>query len=332
MPSLKTKYLGLTLKNPLVASASPLTKDLDGVRKLEDNGIGAVVVHSLFEEQINHEQHQLDYFMQSYNDSYAEALDYFPSDISFHNIEADGYLEELAKMKQSLSIPVIASLNGVSSGGWIKYATKIEEAGADALELNITYIPTSIEMEGEIVEKLYLDTIKSLREHISIPLNLKMNPYFSAPAHMAKQFVDAGVNGLTLFDNPVQVDIDLESLMPKQVANLTSSRDKSETLRWCAILYKRLGVDISANTGIHSGLDVLKAIMSGASVASFASVLLQKGEGEIEKMLYDINFWMQEHGYESTDQMRGSISLNHTAKPDVYERNSYVGALQSYKR
>ena len=332
MIDLTTQYLNLTLKNPLIASASPLTKELDSIKRLEDYGVGAVVMHSLFEEQINHEQHQLDHFLHNSSHAYAEALEYLPSDIDFTNIEADDYLEEISRIKESVDIPIIASLNGVSSGGWIKYARKLQEAGADALELNITYIPTSPELDARQVETLYLKTIRDLKEHISLPLNLKMNPYFSAPAHMAKQFVEAGVRGLTLFDNPVEVDIDLETLAPIHKANITTSKDKSETLRWCAILYNKLDVNICANTGIHSGLDVLKALMSGADVCSFASVLLQKGEQEMQNIVTQMLEWMEEKEYSSTNQMRGSISLAHTSNPDVYERNSYIGALQSFQR
>ena len=332
MIDLQTKYLGLMLKNPLIASASPLTKELESIKKLEDYGVGAVVMHSLFEEQINHAQHQLDHFLHNSSHAYAEALEYLPSDIDFTNIEADDYLEEISHIKKSVDIPIIASLNGVSSGGWIKYARKLQEAGADALELNITYIPTSLHIDSAQIEELYLKTIRDLKEHISLPLNLKMNPYFSAPAHMAKKFVEAGVSGLTLFDNPIEIDIDLKTLTPLHKANITSSKDKSETLRWCALLYNKLDADLCANTGIHSASDVLKALMSGADVCSFASVLLQKGEQEVQNILKEMLEWMQENEYNSTDQMRGSISLEHTSNPDVYERNSYIGALQRFQR
>ncbi len=333
MVNLSTKYLGMELKNPLIASASPLTNNLDTIKKLEDNGIGAVVMHSLFEEQINHEQHQLDHFLYSSSDSYAEALEYFPTDLEFDNIEADDYLNEITKVKQSVDIPVIASLNGVSSGGWIKYASKLQGAGADALELNITYIPTSLDKSSEEVEKMYIETVKTVKEYVNIPLNIKMNPYFSSPANMAKRFVEAGADGLTLFDNPVSVDIDLEDLNAVQSANITSSKDKSETLRWCAILFNRLSnTSLCANTGIHNEFDVLKAIMSGADAASFASVILKSGENEVANILKGIKTWMEDKEYSSIEQMKGSISLLHTRNPDAYERSSYIGALQSFRR
>jgi len=329
---LSTTFLGLELKNPLIASASPLTASLDSIKKLEDNGIAAVIMHSLFEEEITHEIRQIDHFLHINNNSYAEATSYLPSEVDFDNLHADHYLEEIRRIKESVSVPVIASLNGASAGGWVNYATKLQEAGADALELNITYIPTSMQLRGDEVEQMYIDTASMLAQHISIPLNVKMNPYFSSPANMAKRFVDAGVKGLTLFDNPTLVDVDLELLSPLQHANITSSARLSETLRWCAILYNKLPCSLCANTGVHSGIDVLKAIMSGADAAALASVLLIKGEAEIQNILSDINEWMQKHEYESITQMKGSISLFHTDNPSAYERNSYMYALQHYRR
>jgi dihydroorotate dehydrogenase (fumarate) len=329
---LSTIFLGLELKNPLIASASPLTASLDSIKKLEDNGIAAVIMHSLFEEEITHEMQQIDHFLHINSDSYAEATSYLPSEVDFDNLHADHYLEEIRRIKESVSVPVIASLNGVSAGGWVKYATKLQEAGADALELNITYIPTSMELRGDEVEQMYVDTAAMLAKHVSIPLNVKMNPNFSSPANMAKRFVDAGVRGLTLFDNPTLVDVDLELLTPLQHANITSSARLSETLRWCAILYNKLPCSLCANTGVHSGTDVLKAIMSGADAAALASVLLIKGETEISQILLDIRDWMEKHEYESISQMKGSISLCHTDNPSAYERNSYMYALQHYRR
>lgn len=327
-----TTFLGLNLKNPLIASASPLTSSVESIRRLEDNGIAAVVMHSLFEEEINHEIHQIDHFLHINSDSNAEGTSYLPSEVDFENLQADNYLEEIRRIKDSVKIPVIASLNGVSAGGWVSYAKRLEEAGADALELNITYIPTSMEMEGYRVEQMYIDTVAQVAERIDIPLNVKMNAYFSNPANMAKRFVEAGAKGLTLFDNPTRVEVDLELLSPLQRANITTSYNLSETLRWCAILYGKLSCSLCANTGIHSGEDVLKAIMSGADATALASVLLTKGEGEIKQILSDMEEWMEKHEYESISQMKGSISLAHTDNPSVYERNSYMYALQHYRR
>ncbi|MDD3597253.1 dihydroorotate dehydrogenase-like protein [Sulfuricurvum sp.] len=329
---LSTTLLGMKLKNPLIASASPLTGSLDSIRRLEDNGIAAVVMHSLFEEEINHEIARIDHFLHIHSDSNAEATTYLPDDVAFDNLHGDHYLEELRRIKESVSIPLIASLNGVSAGGWVSYASKLEQAGADALELNITYIPTSVDMDGAQVEQMYVDTVAMVKENISIPLNVKMNAYFSSPANMAKRLVEAGADGLGIFDNPIRVDIDLELLSPQRKANITSSSNLSETLRWCAILYKQVECSLYANTGIHTGEDVLKAIMSGADAAALASVLLQHGESEVRHILHDIQAWMEKYEYESITQMKGSISLLHTDNASAYERNSYMYALQHYRR
>ena len=328
---LSTTFLGFDLKNPLIASASPLTASLESIKKLEDNGISAVIMHSLFEEEITHEIHQIDHFLHLHSHSHAEATTYLPSEVDFDNLQADHYLEEIRRVKESVALPIIASLNSVSAGGWVTYAKKIEQAGADALELNITYIPTSIDMRGDEVEQRYVDTVVSLSKHLTIPLNVKMNAYFSNPANMAKRLVNAGARGITLFDNPTLVDVDLELLTALQKANITSSYNLSETLRWCAILYNKISCSLCANTGIHSGEDVLKTIMSGADAAAFASVLLIKGEGEIQNILTNMSEWMEKHEYESIRQMKGSISLLHTDNPSAYERNSYMYALQHYR-
>ncbi|GIT97511.1 dihydroorotate dehydrogenase-like protein [Sulfurovum sp. TSL1] len=329
---LTTTHLGLTLKNPLIASASPLTASLESIKKLEESGIAAVIMHSLFEEEINHEIRQIDHFLHIHNNSNPEATTYLPNEVDFENLHSEHYLEEIRKIKESVHIPVIASLNGVSAGGWVKYAKKLQEAGADALELNITYIPTSIDMEGHIVEQMYVDTVAQVKEHISIPLNVKMNAYFSSPANMAKRIVEAGANGLTIFDNPTRVDVDLELLTPLQCANITRSANISETLRWCAILHNKLSCSMCAGTGIHSGEDVLKAIMSGADAVALASVLLTKGEAQAAIILNELIQWMQANEYDSISQMKGSISLAHTDNPAAYERNSYMYALQQYRR
>lgn len=329
---LTTTFLGLKLKNPLIASASPLTASLESIKKLEESGIAAVIMHSLFEEEIDHENSQMDHFLHLHNESYAEAITYLPMEVDFDNRYAEHYLEEICRVKEAVAIPVIASLNGVSAGGWVKYAKKLQEAGADALELNITYIPTSMEMEGRAVEQMYIDTVAMVKQNISIPLNVKMNAYFSSPANMAKRFVEAGADGLTIFDNPTRVDVDLELLTSLRLANITSSENLSETLRWCAILYNKLPCSLCANTGIHSAEDVLKAVMSGADAAALASVLLTKGESETATILNEITEWMDQHEYDSISQMKGSISLAYSDNPSAYERNSYMHALQHYRR
>lgn len=329
--NLSTKYLGLDLKNPLIAGASPLTTTLDRIKELEDAGVGGVVMHSLFEEQINRNLQAIDHFLFEGSESYAEALNYFPEPDSFENMEAENYLEDLANIKKATDIPIIASLNGVSSGGWIKYAKKFEEAGADALELNITYIPTNPEIDGLKIEQMYIDVLKDVKANTSLPLAVKMNPYFSNPAQMAKRFEEAGADGLIIFDNPVRVDIDLETLSPIHSANLTTSANLSETLRWCAILYANLGISLAASTGIHNAKDVLKALMSGASATQMASALLHNGPNHVETVLNDLTSWMQENEYVSIEQMKGSISLKNTDNPAAFERSSYMKALLSYR-
>lgn len=329
--NLRTKYLGLALKNPLIAGASPLSASLDGVKKLEDAGVAAVVMHSLFEEQINHQLHAIDHFLFHGSESYAESLSYFPATDYLQNAEAEHYLEDLQAIKKATEIPIIASLNGVSSGGWVKYAKKLQEAGADALELNISYIPTDYSLDARKIEQMYLDVLQEVKANVSLPLAVKMNAYFTNPTQMAKRFEECGADALVIFDNPVQVDIDLETLTPIQKANLTSSSNLSETLRWCAILHSNVNISLAASTGIHSANDVLKALMSGANAVQMASALLQNGPAHVQTVLEDLTLWMEEKEYVSVEQMIGSISLKHTDNPAAYERSSYMKALLSYR-
>ncbi|MBU0632550.1 dihydroorotate dehydrogenase-like protein [bacterium] len=327
---LTTTYMGLKLKNPIIVGASPLTATFDSIKKLEENGAAAVVLHSVFEEQINYESREIDHFLFKGSESYAEAIGYFP-EVTLSNLESEDYLKEITRLKANISIPVIASLNGVSKGGWIKYAKKLQEAGADALELNITYIPTDTDTEARDVEQLYIDALKAVKEHVSIPVGVKMNAYFSAPAQMAKKLVDAGASGLVLFDRPVHVDIDLEDLNSIQVINKSSSKDLSETLRWSGILYKKLDVSLCASTGVHSHEDILKAIMSGADAVQMVSALLQNGAGHLQNVLNDLTAWMEEKEYVSIEQMKGSISLAHTSNPAAYQRANYMRILTEFR-
>lgn len=327
---LTTTYMGLALKNPIIVGASPLTASFDSIKRLEDSGAAAVVLHSIFEEQINHEAHELDHFLFKGSESYAEALGYFP-EVSLSNIESDDYLDEIRRLKKELSIPVIASLNGVSTGGWIHYAKKLQQAGADALELNITYIPTDTDVDARDVEQLYIDALSTVKANVSIPISVKMNAVFSAPAQMAKKLVDAGAQALVLFDRPVHVDIDLENLNALQTINPSSSNDLSETLRWSAILYKKINASLCASTGVHTHEDILKAMMSGADAVQMVSSLLKHGEGHIETVLSDLSAWMQEKEYVSIEQMKGSISLSHTSNPAAYQRANYMRILTDYR-
>lgn len=327
---LDTTYMGLALKNPIIAGASPLTASADSIKRLEDAGAAAIIMHSIFEEQINHEAHEIDHFLFKGGESYAEAVGYFP-EMELSNLESEHYLEEISALKKSLSIPLIASLNGVSKGGWINYARKLQDAGADGLELNITYIPTEIDLDGRIVEKLYLDALETVLSVVNIPVSIKMNAIFSSPANMAKQFDQMGAKGLVLFDRPVHVDIDIENLNALQTINPSTSHDMSESLRWCAILYKRVAASLCASTGVSTHEDVLKAMMSGADSVQMVTALLQHGEGHITKVLKDLVEWMEEKEYVSIEQMKGSISLNHTSNPAAFQRGNYMRILTDYR-
>ena len=322
--------MGLKLKNPIIVGASPLTSTYESIMELEKNGAAAVVLHSIFEEQINYEIGEIDHFLFKGSESYAESLGYFP-EVVLSNLESNAYLDEIKRVKENLSIPLIASLNGVSKGGWIKYAKKLQEAGADALELNITYIPTDIDTDARDVEQLYIDALSAVRESVTIPVAVKMNAYFSAPAQMAKRLSDVGANGLVLFDRPVHVDIDLEKLNSLQVMNKSSSKDLSESLRWSAILYNKLPLSLCASTGVHTHEDILKAMMSGADAVQMVSALLEHGHKHIATVLADLTAWMEEKEYLSIEQMKGSISLHHTSNPAAYQRANYMRILTDYR-
>ncbi|MHB2150065.1 dihydroorotate dehydrogenase-like protein [Calditrichota bacterium LG25] len=326
---LKTKYLGLELKNPVVPSASPLSANVDTVKKMEDSGAAAVVMYSLFEEQIVHEQKELDTFLAQGSESFAEALSYFPEPDEFHNVHAEEYLEQIRKLKEAVDIPIIGSLNGVSAGGWMDYAKKIEEAGADALELNIYYIPTDPNMTSEQVEQMYIDDVKKVKETVNIPVAVKVGPFFTAFANMAKRLTEAGADGLVIFNRFYQPDIDIEALDVVHDLEFSTSYELRLPLRWLAILYGQVNASLAATTGIHTGNDVLKAVMAGADVAMMASVLFQKGIKHIARVLGDIKYWMEAHEYESIEQMKGSMSVKSLAEPAAYMRANYMKTLQS---
>lgn len=330
--NLETKYLGLTLKNPLVPSASPLSSDLSNVKKMEDAGASAVVLYSLFEEQIIHENRALDHFLTTTGESYAEALSYFPEPEEYHNLEADDYLEHIARLKQEVEIPVIASLNGVSKGGWMSYAKRMEEAGADALELNIYYIAASPDMTSETVEKMYLENLKTVKNSVNIPVSIKLGPYFSAFANMATKLETAGADGLVLFNRFYQPDIDLEVLDVTPGLELSRSFEKRLPLRWIAILRPHLGCSLAATTGVHTAEDVIKMLLVGADVVMMTSLLLKKGIGTIRILIEGLEDWMDEKGYESVGQMQGAMSSASVAEPAAFERANYLKILQSFRR
>jgi dihydroorotate dehydrogenase (fumarate) len=331
MSDLTTTYLGLALKNPLVASASPLSKKVSVVRQLEDAGIAAIVMYSLFEEQITHESHELDHFLERGTHSYAESLSYFP-DLDHYNLEPERYLEHLQRVKQAVDIPVIGSLNGISSGGWIEYARKVEQAGADALELNIYYVPTDPDLSSAELEDTYVRLVRDVCATVTIPVALKLSPFFTALPALAKRFVEAGAAGLVLFNRFYQPDLDLEALEVVPNLELSSSHELRLPLRWIAILYGRIQADFALTGGVHRATDVLKAMMAGANVAMMASALLMHGPQYVTTLLTDLKDWMEEHEYESIRLMRGSMSQQAVADTAAFERANYMKVLNTFNQ
>jgi len=328
--NLTTNYLDMVLKNPIVASSSPLSHNVDSIRRLEDAGAAAVVMYSLFEEQIGFDSYYIDYHLTQGIDSYAESISYFP-DMQSYNIGPDEYMNLIRRAKEAVDIPIIGSLNGASVGGWVDYAALIEEAGADALELNIYYLPTNIEISGLEVERLYLEILSAVRQAVTIPLAVKLSPFFSSTANMASRLADHGADGLVLFNRFYQPDFDLENLEVAPRLVLSNSDDLRLPLRWVAILYGRLSVDLAITSGIHTSHDVIKGLMAGAKVTMMASELLQKGVGRISQVLNELVTWLNEHEYESLAQMIGAMSQQHCPEPAAFERANYMKMLQSYR-
>jgi dihydroorotate dehydrogenase (fumarate) len=329
MTDLKTKYLNLNLKNPLVASASPLSKKLDHIKLLEDAGIAAVVMYSLFEEQITHESNALDYFLSRGTESYAEALTYFP-EMESYNVGPESYLDLISKIKAHVDIPIIGSLNGISSGGWVDYAQKIEQAGADALELNIYYIPTETTINSTELENAQIDLVKDVKKQLRIPLAVKLSPYYSALPNFAERLVNAGADGLVLFNRFYQPDIDTHTLEVNPSLVLSNSYDMRLPLRWTAILFGKVKADLALTSGVHNEQDVIKAMMAGANVVEIASELLEKGSKRITEIIKGLESWMVEYEYGSIKQMQGSMSHKAVAEPAAFERANYMKALQSF--
>lgn len=328
--NLETEYLGLKLKNPLVPSASPLSSEVDSVKEMEDAGAAAVVMYSLFEEQINRENEALDHVLTTSGESYAEALSYFPDPGVYHNLHAEDYLAHIQKLKDAVDIPVIASLNGVSKGGWMSYAEKMQQAGADALELNIYYIAADPSMTADQVEQQYIDDLKTVKQNIDIPVAVKLAPYFSSFANLAVRLEKAGADGLVLFNRFYQPDIDLESLDVKPSLELSSSFEKRLPLRWIAMLRPHLKASLAATTGIHTAEDVIKMMLAGADVAMMASVLLKEGIDTLENILSGITEFMEEKEYESIEEMKGAMSSSSVSDPSAFERANYIKALQGF--
>jgi dihydroorotate dehydrogenase (fumarate) len=330
MTDLSTTYLGLNLKNPLVASASPLSKKVERARRLEEAGMAAVVMHSLFEEQIIHESLELDHFLNRGSESFAEALSYLP-DGGMYGISPEKYLNQVAGLKKALSIPVIGSLNGVSKGGWTSYARRIEEAGADALELNMYYVATDMDMTSSDIEDTQVELVAEIKSAIRIPLAVKISPFVTSIPNFVKRLVDAGADGLVLFNRFYQPDFDLDELEIVHSLDLSTSSDLRLPLRWISILHGRVEADFALTSGIHTHTDVLKAMMAGSKVAMMASGLLHDGEQLVVRILTDLEAWMKEREYESIRQMQGSMSQKSVREPAAFERANYMKVLGSFR-
>jgi dihydroorotate dehydrogenase (fumarate) len=327
---LSTTYLGIPLKNPIVASASPLSRTLDGMKHLEDAGVAGIVMYSLFEEQIHHEAGELDHYLSYGTNSFAEALSYFPEPEAF-NLGPDEYIELLHAAKKALGIPVIGSLNGITPGGWTSYAKKMADAGADAIELNVYYIPTDPALTSHEVEDRYLEVLKAVKSAVRIPVAMKLSPYFSSMANMAHRLDVAGADGLVLFNRFYQPDIDLEALEVQPGVVLSNSDALRLPLRWIAVLYGKVKANLAATSGIHTAHDVLKMLMAGADVTMMCSAFLKHGPQHVSQVLKDLNTWMLEHEYVSVKQMKGSMSQKSVADPSAFERANYMKALTSYR-
>ncbi len=330
MADLTTTYLGLQLKNPIVPSSSPLTQKVDTIKRLEDAGAAAVVLHSLFEEQIMQESNLLDHYLNYGTEGYWEALSFFPEQKSYL-LGADAYVEHIRKVKAAVQIPVIASLNGVSTGGWLKYAQRIEQAGADALELNMYYLAADARQSGVDVETMYLELVRVLRASIRIPIAVKLGAEFTALAHFVKQLDQIGVNGIVLFNRFYQPDFNLDELEVESTLDLSQPYELRSRLRWVALLYGQIRADLAITGGVHSATDVLKCMMAGARVAMMASALLQHGPEHLRTVLDEMLRWMEEHEYESVRQMQGSMSQKSVPYPAALERANYIKVLQSYR-
>lgn len=329
MVDLTTTYLGLHLHNPVIASASPLSKDVDTVRRLEEAGAAAVVMYSLFEEQIIRESLALDHYLSHSSDAHAEALSYLP-DMGTYSIGPEAYLEQIYRLKQAVDIPIIASLNGVSSGGWIRYAKLIEQAGADALELNTYFLPVDLDLTASALEDAYATLVQDIRALVDFPIAVKLSPFFTALPNLVQRLVAAGANGLVLFNRFYQPDIDLETLTIVPNLTLSNSNELRLPLRWIALLSGRVPIDFAATGGVHTPEDVVKAVMVGAHATMMASALLQHGPGYVAYMLEGIRTWMETYEYESIQQMHGSMRQQAVAEPAAFERANYMKVLGSY--
>lgn len=329
MVDLKTNYLGLSLKNPLVASASPLSKKVETAVELEEAGVAAIVMYSLFEEQIIQDSLKLDRDLTRGTYSFAEALEYIP-DYGTYSIGPESYLDQLTNLKQAVNIPVIGSLNGVTSGGWIDYAQKIEQAGADALELNLYDLASDPDVTSSQIEDTHITLVSDIRKKVNIPIAIKLSPFYTALPNFARRLTEAGANGLVLFNRFYQPDFDLEELEVVPNLVLSNSHDLRLPLRWIAILFGLVQADLALTSGVHTAEDMLKSIIAGANVTMTASELLLNGIKRVSSILAEAQTWMEEHDYDSISQMKGSMSQQAVDKPDIFVRANYMKVLSSF--
>jgi dihydroorotate dehydrogenase (fumarate) len=329
MADLATTYMGLPLKHPVVASAGPTSKTLDGIRELEDAGAAAIVLFSLFEEQIRAENAATEHLIGVGAESSPEALDYFPA-VEDYEVGPEPYLDLIRGAREATDVPVIASLNGITREGWAEYARKIEQAGASALELNLYYIPADLTTTGREVEELYLDVLREVKSAVHIPIAMKLNPFFSAPGEIARRLVDAGADGLVLFNRFYQPDFDLEALEVAPTLQLSRPDEIRLPLLWIAILHGRLEVSLAASTGVHSGEEVVKYLLAGADAVMTTSALLTHGPSHLQTLVRGLERWMERRGYVSVGQMKGAMSQKNVADPAAFERANYIRILDSF--
>ncbi len=327
---LRTTYLGLNLRNPIVPSSSPLSQRLDDIRQLEDAGAPAVVMFSIFEEQIRHDAEALEHLLTAGTDSFAEALSYFP-DVGSYKVGTEKYLELISSAKAAVDIPIIGSINGISPEGWTDYAMEIERAGASALELNAYYIATDPDRSGAEIEQMYVDVVRAVKNAVRIPVAMKLSPFFSSTAHMARRLAEAGADGLVMFNRFYQPDFDLDEMEVRSDLNLSTPQEMRLPLRWIAILHGRVSCSLAATTGVHSGRDAAKYLLAGADAVMTCSALLKNGIGHLRVMLRELEEWMASKEYTSVVEMKGAMSQKNVANPAAFERANYIKILEEYK-
>lgn len=329
MIDLSTEYLGMRLKNPLVPSASPLARHPDVARRLEDAGAAAIVMNSLFEEEVTEDEEQLDRLMHRQGIGHVEASSYLPVNDGYHT-RLDTYLEQLAGLKRSLEIPVIASLNGTTPGGWTAHARELEQAGADALELNIYFMPSDLTCSSEQVEARYVDILAAVKKQVAIPVTMKLSSQFTSPGYLVKRLEVAGVDGVSLFNRYYLPDIDLQTMAVTPSLTFSTSIESRLSMRWIAMLYGRVKITLAATSGIHTSDDAIKLLLAGADVTHMCAALLQHGPAYLGEVLKGMALWMEEREYSSVSQLKGSVSHAKAIDPLAFERANYIKTLDSF--